>query len=57
VNYLCSLYLYPFHLTVILNKDLVSAHTVFPSILDPAARKALAQEMLRILKSMGKILI
>lgn len=37
--------------------DLVSAHTVFSSILDPSARKALADEMSRILKSTGKILI
>ena len=37
--------------------DLVSAHTVFSSILDASARKALAGEMSRILKSTGKILI
>ena len=54
---MCSSYLYPFHLAVILDKDLVSAHTVFSSILDGSARKALADEMSRILKSTGKIRI
>lgn len=37
--------------------DLVSAHTVFSSILDSAARMALAKEMIRILKLEGKVLI
>ena len=54
---MCSSYLYPFHLTVILDKGLVSGHTVFSSILDGSARKALAQEMVRVLKPRGKILI
>lgn len=37
--------------------DLVSAHTVFSSILAPSARKTLAGEIARILKNTGKILI
>ena len=37
--------------------DLVSAHTVFSSILDASARKALADEMVRVLKLRGKIII
>jgi len=37
--------------------DLVSAHTVFSSILDASAREALAGQMDRVLKSQGKILI
>jgi ubiquinone/menaquinone biosynthesis C-methylase UbiE len=37
--------------------DLVSAHTVFSSILDPTARQALAREMVRVLRLTGCILI
>lgn len=37
--------------------DLVSAHTVFSSILDPAARQALAAEMRRVLRPGGVIFI
>lgn len=37
--------------------DLVSAHTVFSSILDPEMRTALASEMLRVRRPNGKILI
>ncbi len=37
--------------------DFVSAFTVFSSILDPAARKSLADEMLRVVKPDGLILI
>jgi SAM-dependent methyltransferase len=37
--------------------DLVSAHTVFSSILDGSHRKALSEEMIRILRPEGKILI
>lgn len=37
--------------------DLVSAHTVFSSILDGQSRKAMAEEMARVLKPRGKIFI
>lgn len=37
--------------------DLVSAHTVFSSILDENARNALAGEIIRVLKPGGRILI
>lgn len=37
--------------------DLVSAHTVFSSILDRSHRKALADEMARVLRQDGKVLI
>lgn len=37
--------------------DLVSAHTVFSSILDGSHRKALADEMVRVLRPDGKVLI
>ena len=37
--------------------DLVSAHTVFSSILDGPHRKALADEIARVLKPNGKVLI
>lgn len=37
--------------------DLVSSHTVFSSILDPTARELLSQEMIRVLRSSGIILI
>lgn len=37
--------------------DLVSAHTVFSSILDPVAREELAKEMTRVLNKEGLILI
>lgn len=39
---------YPSH-----SMDLVTAHTVFSSILDVSARKALAEEMVRVLKPTG----
>jgi SAM-dependent methyltransferase len=37
--------------------DLVSAHTVFSSILDGAIRKSLAQEMVRVVKPAGAVFI
>jgi SAM-dependent methyltransferase len=37
--------------------DLVSANTVFSSILDPAARTVLAQEMTRVLQPGGHIMV
>ena len=37
--------------------DLVSAHTVFSSILDGSHRKALSEEMVRVLRPDGKVLI
>lgn len=37
--------------------DLISAHTVFSSIIAADSRKALAQEMQRVLKPQGKVLI
>jgi len=37
--------------------DLVSAHTVFSSILDASARKALAGEIVRVLRPGGRVLV
>ena len=37
--------------------DLVTAHTVFSSIINPGARRQLAAEMIRVLSPLGRLLI